>query len=109
SPQQHAQRFDANIAVWSVKEAKKLGYTDAQIAAVNAYNGTPRFYGSGPLDAGFDFNSNSAPVDAAYTGKQYYWGGLHNRYDANYMDERVNYFNKPQFNLNWFSDISENI
>ncbi len=108
APQQHGQRFDANIAVWSVKEAKKLGYTDAQIAAVNAFNNSPRFYGSGPLDAGFDFNSNAAPVDSSYTGQQYYWGGLHSRYDANFMNERVNYFNKPQVNLNWFSELSDN-
>ncbi|MCF3651209.1 TonB-dependent receptor [Synoicihabitans lomoniglobus] len=107
SPQQHGQRFDANIASWSIKEAKKLGYTDAQIAAVNAYHGSPRFYGSGPLDAGFDFNSNAAPVNPSYTGQQFYWGGLNNRYDANFMNERVNYFNKPQFNLNWFSEISD--
>ena len=109
APQQHAQRFDGNIALWSVAEAKKLGYTDAQIAQVNAFNSSPRFFGSGPLDAGFRFNSNAAPISSSYTGQQYYLGGTHDRYDANFMNERVNYYNKPQVNLNWFSEISDTV
>lgn len=108
APQQHAQRYDSNIAVYSVDEAKKLGYTDAQIAAVQ---GVPaaRFYGSGPLNAGFDFNPNGAPIDPSYAGVQYYWGTTHTRHEGGFMNETVNFFNKPQMNLNWFSQISDSL
>jgi outer membrane receptor for ferrienterochelin and colicin len=108
APQQHGQRYDSNIAVYSIAEAKKLGYTDDQIKAVQ---GVPaaKFYGSGPLDAGFDFNPNAAPINPSYSGRQYYWGTTHARNDANYLNETVNYFNKPQMNLNWFSEFSDSL
>jgi iron complex outermembrane receptor protein len=94
SPQQHGQRrFASNIAAYDAAFARSLGYTDAQITAAMAV---------GPVNAGQDYNQNYAPVATTYSGQQYYWGGLHDRYDDNMMNESVNYFHKPQVNVNWY-------
>src|SRR5699024_3320994 len=31
------------------------------------------------------------------------------RYSPNFINERENFYHKPQINLNWYSDLSENI
>ncbi len=101
APQQHGQRtFASNIAAYDADYARKLGYTEAQITAALAV---------GPVDAGQDYNPNYAPLTIPYSGHQYYWGGLHNRYDDNMMNERVNYFHKPQANLNWYWTPSDEL
>ncbi|HVU22808.1 MAG TPA: TonB-dependent receptor plug domain-containing protein [Opitutus sp.] len=99
APQRHGQRtFASNIAAYNTGLAKELGYSDAEIAAA---------IGPGPVNAGNDFNPNYAPVSPSYAGQQYYWGGTHSRYDDNFINERENYFHKPQINLNWYSTISD--
>lgn len=100
APQQHGQRFDANIAVWDADYARKLGYSEADVQAAIA---------SGPVDAGVDFNSNYSPVSESYSGLQYYWGDTHRREKRGFLNETVNYFHKPQINLNWYSTLSENL
>lgn len=46
-------------------------------------------------------------MDASYTGQQYNStgpdSGIRDRYDPNFLNERENYFHKPQVNLNWYS------
>jgi hypothetical protein len=109
APQRHGQRsFASNIAAYDVDFARKLGYTEDQIfsTASGADAGALR---QGPVDSGFDFNPNWASVNPAYTGKQFYWGGLHNREERALMNERENYFNKPQINLNWYSTLSDRL
>lgn len=101
APQQHGQRsFASNIAAYDANFARSLGYSEAQITAALAV---------GPVDAGQDFNPNYSPLTVAYSGQQYYWGGLHGRYDDNMMNERVNYFHKPQANLNWYFTPSDEL
>ncbi len=101
APQQHGQRtFASNIAAYDAGYARSLGYTDADLAGALS---------NGPVDSGDAFNPNYAPVSSSYTGQQYYWGGLHSRHDDGYLNERENYFHKPQINLNWFSDISDTL
>ncbi len=105
APQRHGQRtFASNIAAYDVDYARKLGYTDEQINSTSG--GALR---QGPVDAGQDFNPNYAPVSSSYAGKQYYWGGLHPREDKNFINERENYFHKPQINLNWYSTLSDDL
>jgi len=101
APQTHGQRtFASNIAAYDTGYAKSLGYSDAEIAA--ALN-------VGAQNAGDAFNPNYAPVNSSYNGQQYYWGSTHSRHDGGFINERENYFNKPQVNLNWYSTISDQL
>jgi len=99
SPQEHGQRtFASNIAAYDSNYARSLGYSDADLAGALS---------RGPVNSGLGFNPNWAPVNESYTGKQYYWGGTHVRQNRNFLNERQNYFHKPQVNLNWYSQISD--
>lgn len=99
APQQHGQRtFANNFAAYDADFARSLGYSEQDLA-----NALWR----GPVDAGHDFNQNYSPVSSSYTGLQYYWGGTHARQDRNFMNERENFFHKPQINMNWYSQFSD--
>lgn len=99
APQEHGQRtFASNIAAYDADYARSLGYSEAEITEA---------LGRGPVDAGLGFNPNFAPVSESYTGKQYYWGKTHVRQMRNFLNERQNYFHKPQINLNWYSQFSD--
>lgn len=101
APQTHGQRtFAANIAAYDEGYARSLGYSDADIAGA---------FRNGPVNSGDAFNPNYAPVSSSYTGQQYYWGGTHSRHDAGFINERENYFNKPQVNLNWYLTINDRL
>ena len=53
------------------------------------------------------FNQNVAPVDASYTGQQYwymYGAKTTDRFSSNFLNERENFFHKPLVNLNHFSN-----
>ncbi|MCF7688686.1 MAG: TonB-dependent receptor plug domain-containing protein [Cephaloticoccus sp.] len=101
APQTHGQRtFASNIAAYDSGYAKSLGYSEADLTAA---------LGRGPVNAGNEFNPNYAPVAASYSGQQYYWGSTHSRHDGGFINERENYFNKPQVNLNWYSTISDQL
>ncbi|MGH8020577.1 MAG: TonB-dependent receptor, partial [Opitutaceae bacterium] len=101
APMRHGQRtFASNIAAYDADYARKLGYDGGQIEAALA---------RGPIDAGDDYNPNYAPVSPSYAGKVYYWDGIHNREEAGFINERENYFHKPQANINWYSDISDRL
>lgn len=109
APQRHGQRtFASNIAAYNAEFARRLGYTEEQIfsTASGADAGALR---QGPVDAGYDYNPNHGPVNPAYDGLQFYWGGLHRRQERAFLNERENYFNKPQVNLNWYSTISDRL
>jgi hypothetical protein len=99
APQQHGQRtFANNIAAYDADFARSLGYSEADLA--NALR-------RGPVDAGHAFNQNYSPVSSSYTGLQYYWGSTHRREKQGFINERQNYFHKPQVNLNWYSQFSD--
>ena len=109
APQEHGQRrFASNIAAYSTAFARGMGYTDQQINSTSsgANAGALR---QGPVNAGYDYNQNYSPVSPSYTGQQYYWGGLHSRKEAGFMNESVNYFHKPQMNLNWYLTLSDQV
>jgi len=116
APQQHGQRrFAGNIASFDVNLARSFGYTEDQIYKIALRsNGSTDFAGSGaivqgPIDAGHAFNANYGPVNASYNGLQYYWNGTHSRYNNDTMNEIVNYFHKPQANVNWYLTVNDQI
>lgn len=55
-------------------------------------------------------NQNWGPVSSSYTGKQYwymYGARTVKRYNANFLNERENFFHKPLVNLNHFYTIND--
>jgi hypothetical protein len=101
APQRHGQRtFASNIAAYDVGYAREQGYSDADIAGAAT---------KGPINETRDFNPNVNSVNPSYTGQQYWNDGLHSRKNSDSLNERENYFHKPQMNLNWYSTLSENL
>src|SRR5699024_92934 len=101
APQRHGQRLYAqNIGAFSHSFARDLDSYDR--AALEQYP-----------ERGFFYNENVAPVSNNYTGRQYVGNGwlspsIRERYSPNFINERENFYHKPQINLNWYSDLSEN-
>lgn len=69
-------------------------------------------YDPGGLDrfsteAGRYWSPNVGGVDPSYRGRQFTstgpGSGVFSRHSANFINERENYFHKPQVNLNWYS------
>lgn len=96
APQAHGQNlYKLNVATMDQDYAKELGYEPAALAAF-------------PL-AGRFWSPNVASVSSSYAGQQYassgpLWiTGTFDRYGADYLNERENYFHKPQVNLNYYS------
>ena len=102
APQKHGQNlYKQNIAAYSHSLATELGYSKA---ALDKFKEKGRFY-----------NENWNNVDPGYRGLQA-WNsnmltgastGTHPRYDAGFINERENFFHKPQVNLNWYSQMSD--
>lgn len=61
------------------------------------------------------FNANVAGVSSSYDGKQYIgdgaWVGssIQDRYNPQLINERENFFHKPQINLNWYSELTDKL
>jgi outer membrane cobalamin receptor len=99
SPQQHGQRtFASNIAAYDADYARSLGYSEEDLEGALT---------QGPVDSGYAFNPNYAPVSPSYTDKQYYYGSNHVREKPGFINERQNFFHKPQININWYSTLAE--
>ncbi len=97
APQRHGQNlYKQNIAVYSRKFAESLPDYDPE--AFTKYN-----------EAGRTFNQNWAPVDPNYNGKQMVDGKAFDRYDKGFINERENFYHKPQVNLNWYSKLSPKV
>ncbi len=97
APQRHGQRSWAlNIASFSHDYAKDLDDTEAGWLDDAAFT-----------EQGLKYNSNWNNVSSSYTGKQYWNGSSDDRYDPNFINERENYYHKPQVNLNWYSKFSD--
>ncbi len=94
APQRHGQNlYKQNIAVYSKKFAKDLGYTQEQLDYWTEFGRT--------------FNQNWGPVSPSYTGKQAVGDKTFDRYDKNFINERENFYHKPQVNLNYYSQLSK--
>ncbi len=94
APQRHGQNlYKLNIGTLDAEFARSLdGYDPA------ALDDFP--------EAGRIGSPNVAPV-SGYTGSQYAstgpGSGTNARFDPDFLNERENYFHKPQVNLNWYS------
>ncbi len=102
APQRHGQnRYRQNIAVYDAEFAKSLDDYDEAALGENGgeFQERDRY-----------FNQNWAPVNSDYNGQQYwymYGKKLTSRFDPNFLNERENYFHKPQVNLNWYWTIND--
>jgi outer membrane cobalamin receptor len=107
APQRHGQNlYRQNIAVYNQEFARNLDSYDP--AAFEKYH-----------EAGQKYNQNWAPVSESYTGQQYlgnlgnslflFGSSLDNRYNSYFINERENFFHKPQVNLNWYSQLSNQV
>ena len=63
--------------------------------------------------AGRYWNPNLGGVDPSYTGRQFTstgpGSGVFSRHDRSFINERENYFHKPQVNLNWYSYLGDGL
>ncbi len=98
APQRHGQNlYKQNIATYDQDYAD--GLDDYYSNADTAYVKFP--------EQGYDFNQNWSPVSYYYDGKQWWNGEEHDRHDPNFINERENFYHKPQVNLNWYTKINE--
>ena len=104
APQRHGQNlYKQNIATYSQELAGDIdGYNDSAYVAGEKFE----------TEAGRLFNQNVAPVDASYTGQQYwymYGAKTTDRFSSNFLNERENFFHKPLVNLNHFLTINDQV
>ncbi|UCD37605.1 MAG: TonB-dependent receptor [Fidelibacterota bacterium] len=99
APQRHGQNlYRQNAARYSHDFAKDLeGYDEDALADFD--------------ELGRDYNQNYNKVSSSYKGKQYWEmytvrDGI-DRHESGLLNERENYFHKPQVNLNWFHTLND--
>ena len=102
APQRHGQNlYKQNIAVYDTEFAKDLDDYDQDALYEN---------GGEFKEVNREFNQNWSPINSSYEGKQYwymYGANTVDRHDPDFLNERENYFHKPQVNLNWYSTLSD--
>jgi hypothetical protein len=99
APQRHGQNlYKQNIATYDSAYAKSLN--DYNPEAFSKFKQQP---------SGREFNQNWSPLTVAYNGQQFWNGSTHDRYDPNFINERENYYHKPQININWYSQLSDKL
>lgn len=103
APQRHGQNlYKLNTAAYDRSYALSLDGYDPAAADVHA-------------ELGRLTNPNVSGVSPSYTGNQYIGDGawvnssIQNRYSRNFINERENFFHKPQINLNWYSELSDKL
>ncbi len=97
APQRHGQNlYKQNIAAYSHEFASSLD--DYDPAALDAFP---------EAEAGRLYNQNWNFVDPSYNGLQAVGDKTFSRYDSGFINERENFYHKPQVNLNWFSRIND--
>ena len=105
APQRHGQRlYKQNIGAFSSEFA--LGLSDYDPAALLQFTEAPGTSLTA-AGAGFRYNENWNAVSTSYTGLQAAGTSRFNRHEAGFLNERENFFHKPQINLNWYSALSE--
>ncbi|NCG43885.1 MAG: TonB-dependent receptor plug domain-containing protein [Proteobacteria bacterium] len=100
APQRHGQNlYRQNIARYSHELADNMeGYDPA---AKDDYK-----------EFGRDFNQNYSPVDASYDGQQHfsmYNTTIGDRKVTDHLNERENFFHKPQINFNWYHTVNDDM
>ncbi len=99
APQRHGHNlYRQNIGAYSHSFAKDLdGYDPAALAD---YPEASR---------GRLYNQTWGSVSSSYKGKQAVGDDRFDRYDSGFINERENFFHKPQINLNWYSNLSKDM
>ena len=102
APQRHGQNlYRLNIATIDRDFAFSLDDYDRE--------GLARFRS----EAGRYWSPNVAGVDPSYTGRQFTstgpGAGVFSRHNRSFINERENYFHKPQINLNWYSYLGDGL
>lgn len=99
APQRHGQNlYMQNIGVYSADYALDLDTYDP--AALDDYP---------EAESGLRYNQNWGPVDPGYDGQQHWNSQTSDRYSQNFINERENFYHKPQVNLNWYTKLSEKL
>jgi len=99
APQRHGQRlYKQNIGAFDADFARSLKTYDPK--ALEKY---PQ------ARDGLKYNQNVSPVSSSYKGKQAVGGHTFDRHDSNYINERENFYHKPQINLNWYSYLADGL
>lgn len=103
APQRHGQNsYKQNMAAYNHDYAEdNSGVPDSELG--DYFDDFPE------SEAGMFYNENWNTVDPNYAGKQWWNGDIHNRYARNFINERENYYHKPQINLNWFTKVNEKL
>ena len=98
APQRHGQNsYMQNIGAYSHDYAKNLETYDE--AALDKFK-----------EQGQTFNQNWSPLGDYYgTPLQSFNGKTTERYSENFLNERENYYHKPQVNLNWYSELTDKL
>ena len=109
APQRHGQNlYKQNVGAYDADFAKSIDGYDAEAVGEDG-----EF-----VDVGRFFNQNWSPVSSDYKGQQYWYmygegglfgGGLQDRYDPNFLNERENFFHKPLVNLNHYLNINDDL
>ena len=101
APQRHGQNiYKLNLASLDPDYARTLDGFDA-----GAFEKFP--------EVGRGRSPNVAPVSSSYGGTQYNStgpdSGRRGRFSDSFLNERENYFHKPQVNLNWYSYFGDGL
>ncbi|MDP8227230.1 MAG: TonB-dependent receptor, partial [Candidatus Celaenobacter polaris] len=97
APQRHGQRsYAQNIAVFDHDYAADLSSYDP--AAFSKFK-----------ERGLNFNQNWNTLSPSYNGEQWWDDQRHERFSYSFLNERENFYHKPQLNLNWFSQLTEKL
>ncbi|MDE2793544.1 MAG: TonB-dependent receptor [Gemmatimonadota bacterium] len=102
APQRHGHNlYKLNIATLNREFAASLD--DYDRAALDRFAN----------EAGRFWNPNVGGVDPSYNGRQFTstgpGSGVFSRHSRNFINERENYFHKPQVNLNWYSNLGNGL
>ena len=109
APQRHGQNlYKQNIGAYDSEFAASIdGYDETALGEDGKFKDVGRF-----------FNQNWSPISSDYKGQQYWYmygegglfgGGLQDRFNPNFLNERENFFHKPLVNLNHFLNINEKL
>ena len=102
APQRHGQNlYKQNIAAYDHAYARKL-FRKEGLEASTIGDILERF-----PEGGRRWNQNVSSVGGGYTTKQHNGFGSVNRIDKGLINERENFFHKPQVNLNHFAQLSD--
>ncbi|MBC8215675.1 MAG: carboxypeptidase-like regulatory domain-containing protein [Candidatus Marinimicrobia bacterium] len=106
APQRHGQNlYKQNIAAYDSAYAKTVEGFDVDAISAFVQHEDGRLY-----------NENASAVSSSYEGKQYWYmygegglfgGGLQDRHDPDFLNERENFFHKPLVNLNHYLTIND--